>query len=245
MDPQKMECKNCNKVLEKSYDYCPYCGQKANFGRLNFKQLLKDLWKAFSDADKGLLILIKQLIARPGHVARDYIFGRRKKHFNPFSFLAIMVAITLFFILQFENIGLNYTQITTGDAELLRFSFKYFNLFILLMCPIYGIVIWLLFWGNQINFVENLVLSAYLSGQTMVYYIVALIFFIIFPSSINILGVIIGILISLWYIMAILQFYRTKSFWSILKSISVIIIAQLISQGLLLSIFSIYSKFNF
>lgn len=239
-----MECKNCNKDLTESFDYCPYCGQKANLGRLNFKQLIKNLWKAFSDADKGFLLLIKHLIYKPGYIARNYIFGRRKIHFNPFSYLAIMVAIALYFILQFENIGLNYNQLKADDVELLRFSFKYFNVFILLMCPIYGFVIWLLFLGNHINFVENLVLSAYLSGQTMVYYIVAITLFIIFPSSINILGIIFGFLISIWYIMAILQFYKTSSFWSILKSIFVIVIAQLISQGLILSTFSVFSKFS-
>lgn len=237
-----MECKNCDKHIPNSYTYCPHCGQRSDIGRLNFQQLITDLWKVFSDTDEGFLLLLKDLIYKPGKVARAYISGKRKVYFNPFSYLALMVAIALVFILQFENFSIDYSQMEAGDIELLRFSFKYFNVFILLMCPVYGLVIWLLFLGNQINYVENLVLAAYLSGQTMLYYILAVIIFILFPSSINILGLVIGFLISIWYIMAVLQFYQTRSVLSILKSILVIIFAQLISQGLVISAFAIYKK---
>ncbi len=237
-----MKCKNCDGNIADSYPFCPHCGQKSNISRLNIQQLLKDLWLAFSNTDKGFLLLVRKLVFKPGHVAREYIAGRRKIYFNPFSYLAILVAIALYFILQFESVGLNYAAMEADDIELLRFAFKYFNVFILLMCPIYGLVIWLFFLGHQVNYVENLVLAAYLSGQTMLYYIIALIIFIILPASINVLGVILGFLISIWYLVAILQFYRTRSIRSIIKSILVIIVAQFISQGLLITSFSVFKK---
>jgi hypothetical protein len=175
-------------------------------------------------------------------VARDYISGKRKTYFNPFSYLVLMAAIALYFILQFENVVLNYSKLDAYNTELLHFAFKYFNVVVLLMCPIYAFLIWLFFLGRQTNFVENLALAAYLSGQTMLYNIIVITLFIIFPSLLDVLGVIFGLLISLWYIAAVLQFYQTRSFWSILKTVLIIIITQFISQGIILSTFSFYKK---
>ncbi len=235
-----MKCKNCDTSIAGNYSYCPHCGQKTSVSRLNFKQAAKDIWVAFSNTDKGVLLLIKELVYKPGSVARAYIEGRRKTYLNPFSYLAIMVAIALYFVLRFENVGLDYSQMDNSDVDLLRFSFKYFNVFILLMCPIYALTIWILFWRNQYNYLENLALSAYLSGQTMLYYVVALIIFVIFPTSMSFLGVIIGFMITIWYVVAILQFYQKRDFWSIVRSILIIIITQMVSQGLILGAFSLY-----
>lgn len=238
-----MQCKNCdNEIISETYFYCPHCGQKTKVSRLNFQDLAKDVWIAFSNTDKGVLRLIQELVYKPGKVAQEYVAGRRKIYFNPFSYLAIMVAIALYFIIQFENVGLDYSQIEADDVELLRFSFQYFNLFILIMCPIYAFVIWVFFLRNKYNYIENLVLSAYLSGQTMLYYVIAIVFFIIFPSSMNVLGMIIGFAITIWYIIAILQFYQKRTFRSVIKSFLIIIISQIISQGLILSSFALFNN---
>lgn len=239
-----MKCKNCNEPITGDYKYCPHCSQKLDIERLNFQQLLNDLWIAFSNTDRGILLLVRQLVYRPGKVARAYISGQRKTYFNPFSFLVIMVAIALFFILKFEDTVINFSKTETYEIDFVRFTFKYFNVFILLMCPIYGFLIWLFFIGRGTNFVENLALSAYLSGQTMLYYIIIIIIFILFPSSMKILGLVFGLLIGIWYIIAMLQFYQTRSVWSIIKSVLVILITQFVSQGILMFTFSIFKKFS-
>lgn len=235
-----MECKNCNNTIIEDYKFCPYCGQKTDIGRLKVHQLLNDILIAFSNTDRGILLLIKQLTYKPGLVARDYVFGKRKLYFNPFNYLALMLAIAFYCILQFEKISLDYSQIAPENVDLARFSFKYFNILILLMCPINGLLIWMFFKKHQINYVENLVLSAYLSGHTMFYYIIVLFIFILFPNSMSILGVIFGVMINAWIILAILQFYQTRSLINSFKAILAVILAQLISQVLLLNIFSIY-----
>jgi len=235
-----MKCKNCNTKISDGYNYCMFCGQKTDVGRLNFRQLLNDIWIAFISTDKGILLLIKHLTYKPGLVARDYVLGQRKKYFNPFNYLAIMVAIAFYFILQFEKISIDYSQIAPENVYLVRFSFKYFNIFILLICPLYGVLIWLIFKKHQMNFVENLALSAYLSGHTMLYYIILIFIFILFPSTMNILGIIFGFLINAWIVIAILQFYRTRSLLNIFKALLAVIIVQLISQILLLNTFTIY-----
>jgi hypothetical protein len=239
-----MECKNCNRIVEDKYNFCPYCGQKRDISRLNFKQLINNLWVAFSNTDQGILLLVKELTYRPGKVAREYISGKRKTYFNPFSFLVLTVAIALYFILKFESLAINYAATDPQNLELLHFAFKYFNVFILIMCPIYGVLIWLFFWGNRTNFVENLALAAYLSGQTMIYYIIALVIFMIFPRFLNVLGIIFGFSISMWYVIAVLQFYRTRTLWSIIKTLLIIIITQILTQGIILSSFATYNKWG-
>lgn len=235
-----MQCKNCDQTIQDNDSYCLHCGQRSDVTRLNFKQLIKDIWIAFSNTDEGFLLLIKELVYKPGKVARAYVSGRRKHYFNPFSYLAIMVAIAFFFILRFESYGIDYSQMKTQDLELLRFTFRYFNLIILFTCPVYAFVIWIFFLGNQMNYAENLVLSAYLGGQNMLYYIVVITLFILFPSNMDVLGLIISLIITIWYIMAILQFYAKRSFWSIMKAILVIVIFQIVSQGMIRIANSIY-----
>ena len=236
-----MQCKNCDQTIQDDHSYCLHCGQRSDVTRLNFKQLIKDIWIAFSNTDEGFLLLIKELVYKPGKVARAYVSGRRKHYFNPFSYLAIMVAIAFFFILRFESYGIDYSQMKTQDLELLRFTFRYFNLIILFTCPVYAFVIWIFFLGNQMNYAENLVLSAYLGGQNMLYYIVVITLFILFPSNMDVLGLIISLIITIWFIMAILQFYAKRSFWSIMKAILVIVIFQIVSQGMIRIANTIYT----
>ncbi len=92
------------------------------------------------------------------------------------------------------------------------------------------------------NFIENLVLAAYMSGQTMFFYCIILIPLILFTSVMVAIGTITGILLACWSVMAIMQFYETKSFRNIIKAIFIIIISQTLSQGLIYFSFDIYKK---
>jgi Protein of unknown function (DUF3667) len=157
-------CKNCNNSFGKNYKYCPYCGQAANIQRLNFQQLTHDVVHAFTHSDKGVFLLFKELSYMPGRVARLYVEGKRKKYFNPFNFLVLMVAIALFFILKFESLAVLNRNLNSDNPELLHFAFKYYNVFIFIMCPVNAFLMWLFFRKYNMNFIENLVLATYMSG---------------------------------------------------------------------------------
>ncbi|HXL55839.1 MAG TPA: DUF3667 domain-containing protein [Chitinophagaceae bacterium] len=235
-------CKNCNHSFSKNYKYCPYCGQAATMQRLNFHQVIHDIMHAFIHGDKGVFLLFKELSYMPGRVARLYVEGKRKKYFNPFSFLVLMVAIALFFILKFESFTIPHKNLNSDKLEILHFVFKYFNVFIFIMCPVNAFLIWLFFRKYNLNFIENLVLAAYMSGQTMFFYCIILIPLILFTSIMVAIGTITGILLACWSVMAIMQFYETKSFRNIIKAIFIIIISQTLSQGLTYFSFDIYKK---
>src|SRR5688500_16468941 len=86
-----MNCKNCDVLLEGNF--CRQCGQKADTNRITFKHFLHEFFHAFTHSDKGILLLMKDLITRPGLVAREYLDGKRKKYFNPLSFLVIISSL--------------------------------------------------------------------------------------------------------------------------------------------------------
>lgn len=85
-----MLCQNCDHSLEESFAYCPGCGQRAITRRLQMREILTDFWTQLTDIDKGLFTLLRDLVVRPGHVAREYIGGKRKKHFGPLNFYLIV-----------------------------------------------------------------------------------------------------------------------------------------------------------
>ena len=237
----EIQCKNCGNGYGSGFAYCPYCGQKSATSRINLKRLLGEIWIALTDVDKGILRLVKDLSTRPGVVAREYVAGKRKKYLNPFSYLFLMVAVAFFMIVKFEDVALAQldpvalSRFDSGatNKEFLQYSFRYFNIFIFLMCPVNGLIVWLFFRKNGYNYAENTVLAAYLSGQTMFFYCILLVPFFIFPGTIPVLGIICGLLLSIWYIIGILQFHHTRTAGAIVRAILVILVSQLASQQLL------------
>ena len=59
-------------------------------------QLLRDFFQYFTHAEKGVINLFKGLAIRPGKVAAEYVEGKRKTYFNPFTFLALCIAFMAF-----------------------------------------------------------------------------------------------------------------------------------------------------
>jgi hypothetical protein len=83
-------CKNCDHPLDLSFIFCPACGQKTATRRLRMTEILHDFWTQFTDIDKGFFTLLRDLVLRPGIVAREYIGGKRRKHFGPLNFYLIV-----------------------------------------------------------------------------------------------------------------------------------------------------------
>lgn len=88
-------CQNCNQPLDVNFVFCPACGQKTDTRRLHLREILHDAWAQFTDIDRGLFTLLRDLVVRPGTVAREYIAGRRKKHFGPLNFYLIVGTILI------------------------------------------------------------------------------------------------------------------------------------------------------
>ncbi|MGA0555737.1 DUF3667 domain-containing protein [Larkinella sp. VNQ87] len=180
------ECPNCSANLEAPFKYCPTCGQSTHIHRFNLPHIFHEVFHALTHADKGVIYLLKGLATRPGIVAREYILeGKRKKYFNPFTFLVLVLGLTLFFNSVFRP----YTQTSRdlveraktgqyqseqerqriiGFAErrqnLQAFIEKRNNLILFLAIPIIALVYWLFFLRTGLNYAEHLVAQVFFSS---------------------------------------------------------------------------------
>jgi len=91
---QIIACKNC--ATRYRGRYCPYCGQKARTGRLNWMALWDNLAYSVTNVDRGFLFTVKELFTRPGYMMRDYLIGKRVNYFRPFSMMVILTTVYVF-----------------------------------------------------------------------------------------------------------------------------------------------------
>ena len=174
-----MICISCNE--EHDGNFCPNCGEKAQVPKITFRSILNDAARTVTNMDKGFLFNIKNLFFAPKTVVIDYLQGKRKKIFNPISFLIISVTIYIigesFFKVQGESTPID-SKIYSIGYEAGKFIQSYFKYFWILS------IIWLsistrLIFGKY-NFAEHLAINAFVVGQTT---LVGLIWFLIFRTS--------------------------------------------------------------
>jgi hypothetical protein len=228
-----MTCKNCQAVIQGAF--CAACGQKAEIHRITVSLILHDLVHAFTHADKGILLLTRELFLRPGIVAREYIEGKRKKYFNPLSFLVLTTALSAYLIYQtgyFEgmsarrspgteqvqrkgyidpNVKKEVARINTEDNKMIG---------LVLIAPLIAFLSWMLFKGSGYTYAENFVLAAFLFGLANILRI-----FIFIPLHVGLPGktpMIDGVfqLVFLVYIViSFRQFFKNKLLLTIVKSV--------------------------
>ncbi|MCW5921977.1 MAG: DUF3667 domain-containing protein [Saprospiraceae bacterium] len=167
-------CKNCAHEFEGKF--CPQCGQKAKTKRITTKQVFKEARERLFHYDQGFFYTMKEMLVRPGHSVREYLEGKRVRHFKPLKFLFWSAAINF---LIFHYIGL--------DKELMqklsdqqqgshpigqRLSQKVFQvlsdhpaLMLFCMIPFIAFWSWLLFRRRGYNYAEHFVLNTFLMGE--------------------------------------------------------------------------------
>lgn len=84
-------CKNCSNEFDGHY--CNQCGQPAETHEMNVYFLVHDIQHGFFHIEKGILFTIKELFTRPGHSIREYLQGKRVKHFKPISLVLLLAGI--------------------------------------------------------------------------------------------------------------------------------------------------------
>lgn len=101
-----MICKNCGDNTKGKY--CHNCSQKTNTKRLTVKHFLThDLIHGMFHLDRGLPKTILAILIRPGKVALDYIYGKRKKYYNFFYLLLLIIGLYIFIqsFIQVDDFG--------------------------------------------------------------------------------------------------------------------------------------------
>ncbi|TCD07056.1 DUF3667 domain-containing protein [Pedobacter frigidisoli] len=174
---QVNHCSNCNALNREEDRYCSKCGQEAHVHRFTLAHIFHEFFHAFTHADKGIFFLLKELLIRPGVVAMEYVNGKRKKYFSPFTFFLILAGL---FVLsntffrptdahQKVEIPANIQSIQdpVKKAESVQmfgramkakyFTAKYGNVIAMIAVPFFALFFWLIYFKKQYNYAEHFV----------------------------------------------------------------------------------------
>lgn len=176
---QNTTCQNCNHRF--SGKFCNHCGQAADTHRLNMHHIWHDLQHGLFHLDNGIFYTIKQLLTRPGHSIREFIQGKRVRHFKPLSFVIVLATIygLLYHFLIPKTVD-EQANLTTGNIvsvykKVINWSLEHFAYATLIMIISATIASYLVFKKQGCNVAEHLVLNTYYRG------LVLLISLLLFP----------------------------------------------------------------
>jgi hypothetical protein len=247
-------CKNCENSFEGKF--CPNCAQKANTHRFTIGHLAHEFFHAVTHTDKGILFLIRVLFFKSGKVAREYNAGKRKKYFNPVTFLLIGLAFQIFsvqktsyFIHFNSSLKTSLQQITPTPptakaAKRLDMQMEQLNaqmvkvwenskVITLLLIPLLALLTWLFFWKSGNNYAENLVFNILVQGQLLVYFmLVCIIPFLITRSSVMPMFFLYYLITLIYSVLAYKQFYNQGWGRTIWKGLVVQILYMVVVQQL-------------
>lgn len=162
----EITCKNCNQTFKGHY--CNNCGQPADTHRINAHFLWHDIQHGLLHFDNGIPYSIKQLFIRPGHSIREFIEGKRVRHFKPLSLVAVLAALYGFLYHYFQ---INLFQ-SSVDSEIDLGDFNewmatHFSWVTIATIPIYTVGTYIVFRKQGYNFFELFVLNTFKASQRL------------------------------------------------------------------------------
>lgn len=237
-------CLNCGVPFSGEQKFCASCGQRTNIApQLTMRDIGHDLVHAITHADHSVFALLRALLTRPGYVARDFVQGRRKRHFGPFAFLVITVGLASAVILL---TGVEwFAPFKHGKADdLLQ---RHVNLVILLQVPLLAAFCALMFRSDHRSFADHLVLVSYTSG-----------FHALFQALVEtpllalthadttdpwLASGYFGVWIA-YFAFAASQFYPGHRLWSVSRAVVAAVLAQAATIAIVMGILFLTSRFT-
>ncbi|HOZ87736.1 MAG TPA: DUF3667 domain-containing protein [Bacteroidia bacterium] len=168
------KCLNCQTTLQGSY--CHHCGQKSSTHRITFSKFVQhDLIHGIFHLDKGVLYTLKSLIYSPGYAARTFIQGKRVMHYNIFALFIIIIALKTLVDLQIApgEVFKSSNAPAQQSDEMINTAIRhYYKFFYLLIIPLLSAFSFTLLRKLRFNFVEHLVLNAFILAGGFFYALV-------------------------------------------------------------------------
>ncbi|MEO8016724.1 MAG: DUF3667 domain-containing protein [Pseudomonadota bacterium] len=236
-------CRNCETALQGAQRFCVACGQRVVAARLTMRDIGHDLVHALTHADHSIFALLKALVLHPGRVAREYVEGKRKKHFGPFGFLIIAVGLASFIIVM---TGVNWFA-PVGDNPVANFLQKHVNLVILIQMPILALFCWGLFFRARLHYAEHLILAAYTSGFRALFLGLVEVPLLVWSGATTANSRLVGVYYVLWasyFAFAACQFYRGNMAWTVSKAVVVVVIGQITVVGVIAVFAYLFMRFH-
>jgi hypothetical protein len=246
-------CKNCETTYEGRF--CPNCSQKADTHRFTLKHFAHEVFHAVTHTDKGIIFLMKELFRWPGKVTSEYVGGKRRKYFNPITFLLIMIAVQIFvskktdFFSEFTRSISTWSQQMAAKSKNPEARLKAIEdqnkktekqvagaldnnkLLTFLFIPVLSILTWLFFKKSGYNYAENLMLNILINGElTLIFLIFAILPFLIWPSLVMLWMLLYWLASWIYTLIAYKQFFKQKSFITIVKGLTLQILYVIFAQ---------------
>jgi len=175
-------CKNCKTPLKGKY--CFNCGQTADTHKLNFHYMWHDIQHGLLHFDKGIFFSAKELFTRPGHSIREFLEGKRVKHFKPLSMVIVLASVYAFLLhllhidlaanISVQNRNAAEKAAEIGALNITEWMGSHYALTRLISIPFLALGTWICFLRQGYNFAEHLVLSAFITAQGLVFLLVML-----------------------------------------------------------------------
>jgi len=235
---ENTHCLNCNQHLTHTQKFCSNCGQVASTHRFTIASFFHEGFHAVTHADKGLFYLLKELLLRPGLVAREFIEGKRKKYFNPFTFFLLLMALFVFVgtfvshdnakqtipvgITKIKDPKVRETTIIQYQRAMAAKDFftKRGNLVAMFAIPFFALFYWLIYYRRPYNYSEHLVANlmfvtfANLAFTLIVFPLQGILRGTPWENLINLVGF---LLQAFYYTIAYKGFVQLKGFWPVAK----------------------------
>ncbi|KAF2515229.1 DUF3667 domain-containing protein [Flavobacterium foetidum] len=153
-------CLNCEQKV--SGNFCSNCGQSTHTHRYSLHHFfVHDFIHGIFHFDNGFFYTIKELFTRPGHSIREFIQGKRVKHFNFFAMVIILLALN-YFLSKWTKTELTDVFNKESVSGLSKVIKGYSKLATFLIIPINALLSFFIFRKSRQNYTENLVLNIYL-----------------------------------------------------------------------------------
>jgi len=231
-------CQNCNTALQGKY--CSNCGQSSETHKIDVHYLWHDVQHGLLHFDKGILFTTKELFTRPGNSIREFLEGKRVKHFQPISLVLVLAGIYgllfhFFKINMFENYvvasgsGERVGHINEAIEKMSEWIGQHYSILALLQIPIFTIGTYLCFRKSGYSFVEHLILNTFLIGQRLILHIITFPLYYIsngtpMLTSVDRIINLIGYALAIW---TLIQLFKNQS-KRILRTIFSLLISFLI-----------------
>ncbi len=148
-------CRNCGAPL--TTPFCSECGQK-RAQRVGGRQIGEELWNKFKPLDADVLVAAGLLLRRPGTVAREYVFGARKRYVNPVKLLLIGAAFLLLIVQRGNYLASDNAPVSRVMGIVQTWANLSFSLGVVALV----LTTWLFYRGRGgFNVFEHVVLACY------------------------------------------------------------------------------------
>ncbi len=246
-------CQNCNSEL--NGNFCSHCGQSSDTHKINIHFLWHDIQHGLFHIEKGILFTIKELFTRPGNSIREFLHGKRVKHFKPISFVILLAGIYGLLSHYFDINLLSNNFEVTGSGEkfnqtkatienMSEWISQHYSILVLLQIPIFSIGTYLCFRNIGYNFIEHLVLNTFIAGQKLIIHIIVFPLYYFFNNTPLLKATaritdFIGYTIAVWTLFQLFnELSFLQRFWrtllSLLLSLTIVfIILTLVSKSIL------------